>query len=189
MKRLTVAMLAFAATCLSVRSLAQNNDDMKAMVAYATPGESHKMLAKSAGTWSAAISMWMAPGTQPTTATGTSTNEMIMGGRYLQTKNTGNMMGQPFEGNGIIGYDNVKKVFIYSWIDNFGTGIETLTGTWDDAGKSINFTGTMVDPASGKDVPIREVWKMVDDNKQVMEMYASMNGKEFKTMEIQFTRK
>lgn len=135
------------------------------------------------------VSMWMAPGGSPTKSTGEMKNEMILGGRYLKSTNTGNFMGQPFEGIGITAYDNAKKMYINTWIDNMGTGIMTLTGAWDAATNSVNFTGNMVDPASGKDVPVREVIKMIDDNHQTMEMYASMGGQEVKTMEIKFTRK
>jgi hypothetical protein len=189
MKKITNAVLAIALSCPFLTSHAQNNDNMQAMMAYATPGDAHKMLAKSAGTWTATVTMWMQPGTAPMTSQAEATNEMIMGGRYLQSKNKGSVMGQPFEGVGITGYDNAKKQYVNTWIDNFGTGIMTLTGTWDDASKSITFTGSMVDPASGKDTPIREVLKIVDDNTQVMSMYYPVNGKDFKSMEITYTRK
>lgn len=189
MKTLTIALLFAAATCISLAASAQSDADMKAMMAYATPGEIHKMLAKSVGTWNGAITMWMQPGASPITANGQTTNEMILGGRYLQSRNTSTFMGSPFEGIGIIGYDNAKKVFLNTWIDNMGTGIMTLTGTWDAPAKSINFTGSMCDPMSGGDVKVREVLKMIDDNTQVMEMYSITNGKEFKNMEIRYTRK
>lgn len=188
MKKLTVALVALAATCC-FRSYSQNNDDMKAMMAAATPGENQKMLAKSAGSWTASVTMWMQPGQPPTTSTAEATNEMVLGGRYLKSVNKGNMMGQPFEGIGYTGYDNVKKQFVNSWVDNFGTGIMTMTGKWDDASKSITYTGSMGDPMTGKDTPFREVWTFVDDNHQVLEMYYPMAGKEFKSMEIKFTRK
>lgn len=189
MNKLTFALLTFAALCFFHPAQAQNDDDMKAMMAYSTPGEIHKMMAKSAGDWTADISMWMQPGASPMKSTGEMKNEMILGGRYLKGTNTGNFMGQPFEGISTTAYDNAKKMFINTWIDNMGTGIMTLTGTWDAANNSINLSGTMVDPSSGKDVPVREVLKMVDDNHQTLEMYASMGGQEFKTMEINFTRK
>lgn len=189
MIKLTVAVLTFAAVCLAAPARAQSDDDMKAMMAYATPGDIHKMMAKSVGSWTADISMWMQPNTQPMNSKGEMKNEMILGGRYLKGTNTGNFMGQPFEGISVTGYDNAKKIFVNNWIDNMGTGMMNLTGTWDAATKSITFTGTMVDPASGKDVPIREVLKFTDDTHQVMEMYASMGGAEFKTMEIKFTKK
>jgi len=191
MNKLTFALLMIAALCFSKTSRAQSDEDMKAMMAYSTPGEIHKMMAKSVGTWSANITMWMAPNTPPVTSTGETKNEMILGGRYLKGTNTGNFMNQPFEGIGITGYDNAKKIFVNNWIDNMGTGIMNLTGTWDAASNSIRFTGTMVDPASAKDIPIRQVLIFNDENHQTMEMYANVgpNGQEFKTMEIKFTRK
>jgi len=187
MNKLTVAAVALAVT-LPFLSYSQNNEDMKAMMAAATPGDNQKMLAKSVGTWTGTVTMWMQPGAPPTTSTAQTTNEMILGGRYLKSTNTGNMMGMPFEGIGITGYDNVRKQFVNSWVDNMGTGIMTMAGKWDDATKSITYTGSMADPMTGKDTPFREVWKFTDDNHQVMEMYYPMNGKEVKSMEIKFAR-
>lgn len=189
MKRLTFVSMALVAACSCFSSFAQNNDDMKAMMAYAAPGDNHKMLAKMAGTWSATVTFWMQPGAAPMTSSATAVNEMILGGRYLQSKNTGTMMGQPFEGMGITGYDNAKKVFIATWVDNFGTGILTMTGTWDDAAKGIVFSGKEVDPTTGKEFAYRQVVKNPDDHTQIMEMYANMGSGEFKNMEIKYTRK
>ncbi len=168
----------------------QNQDEsMKAMMAYMNPGDVHKMMAKSAGNWSGAISMWMQPNTPPATMTGDSKSEMILGGRYLQSKYTGSFNGMPFEGIGVMGYDNAKKIFTSSWIDNFGTGMMYLEGTWDGPSKTINFNGKMVDPVSGKDLPVRETLKFVDDNTQLFEMFVTTDGKEYKSMEIKYTRK
>jgi hypothetical protein len=36
-------------------------------------------------------------------------NEMIMGGRYLMGSYKGEMMGMPFEGYSMTGYDNAAK--------------------------------------------------------------------------------
>jgi hypothetical protein len=49
----------------------------------------------------------------------------------------------------------------------------------------------MKNPANGLDCSIKEVFKMVDDNNQILEMYGPdpQTGKEFKTMEIKYTRK
>jgi hypothetical protein len=162
---------------------------MKNWEAYMTPGDMHTMLAKSAGTWASDITMFN-PGAPPSTSTGTAVNKMIMGGRYLEGTNTGNMMGMPFEGRSITAYDNAKKVFINSWIDNMGTGIMNMEGTWDDATKSINFKGKGMDPMTMKESDYKETFKMVDDNTQMMEMYGpGPDGKEAKMMEIKFTRK
>lgn len=188
MKKITRLLLLGSATLCYLSVKAQTQDEMKTMMAYATPGDVHQMMAKSVGSWNGAITMWMKPGAPPMNMTGVSKSEMILGGRYLQATNTGNMMGMPFEGISITGYDNAKKIFVNSWIDNMGTGMMFLEGTWDNANMSINFTGKMVDPSSGKDVNIREVIKFVDDDTQIMDMYVNANGNEFKSMEIKYTR-
>ncbi|MBS1564355.1 MAG: DUF1579 domain-containing protein [Bacteroidetes bacterium] len=189
MKSTFYALLLTAASFCYVPATSQTNEEMQAAMAYMTPGTIHQMMAKSAGKWVGKVSMWMAPDGQPTTSDVQTEQEMILGGRYLRSHNTGNMMGMPFEGIGVTAYDNAKKIFINTWIDNMGTGIITLQGPWNDRTKSIEFTGTMVDPTNGKDTPIRQVVKFVNDNNQVIEMYAVMNGKEFKTMELNLTRK
>jgi hypothetical protein len=47
-----------------------------------------------------------------------------------------------------------------------------------------------VDPASGKDCDMKEVFKVIDDNTHSMEMYGQnpKDGKEMKMMEMKFTR-
>jgi hypothetical protein len=117
------------------------------------------------------------------------TNEMILGGRYLQGTHKGTMMGMPFEGIGTNGYDNSKKIFVSSWVDNMGTGMIYMEGTWDAATNSVTLVGKTTDPLTKKDIPTREIWKFVDDNHQELEMYFMENGKEFKGMEIKYVRK
>jgi len=164
---------------------------MKSMMEAGTPGPMHAMLAKSDGAWVGETTMWMKPGAPPTKGTGTSTNKMIFGNRYQQSTFKGDFMGMPFEGTGTTGYDNAKKVFFTTWMDNMSTGMMNMEGAWDDATKSINFKGKMLCPANGKEMEMREVYKIVDDNTQIMEMYGPdmQTGKEFKHMEIKLTRK
>ena len=95
---------------------------MKAMMDYATPGESHKMLAKSNGTWNGEVTMWMAPDAPPSTSKMTMVNKMVMDGRYQVSEAKGNMMGMPFNGMSTTGYDNHKKVFMSTWIEIWEQG-------------------------------------------------------------------
>jgi hypothetical protein len=163
---------------------------MKNWQANMTPGEMHAMLAKSNGTWTADISMWQAPGSPVTKSTGTAVNKMIMGGRYQESTNTSTMMGMPFEGRSVTGYDNAKQVFVSNWIDNMGTGFMNMEGPWDPGTKTINFKGRMLDPMTMKECDYRETFQIVDDDNQVMQMFApGPDGNEFKTMEINFKRK
>lgn len=164
----------------------------KAWMEYATPGDMHKMLAKSDGVWIGDNTMWMEEGGKPMKSTSECTNKMIFGGRYQESTHKGNFWGMPFEGRSIVGYDNATKKFVSTWMDNMGTGIMYITGEWNASKKSIEFKGKMPDlTRPGKECDVREVFTFVDDNNQTLEMYGpgSKTGKEMKTMEIKFTRK
>jgi len=170
-------------------STAQTEAEMKAWENYMTPGDMHKMLAQAEGEWTEEITMWMDPSAPATKSTATSRIEMIMGGRYQVSKTTGNMMGMPFEGMSLIGYDNTTQLFTSSWVDNFGTGTITMVGSWDAPTKSITLKGKMIDPMTGKEIWSKQVMKFIDNNTQEMEMYDNKNGTETKTMFIKSTRK
>jgi hypothetical protein len=163
---------------------------MQAWMTYMTPGEPHQILAKGVGDWEHTVKMWMTPDAQPTESTATSHSEMILGGRYLAEHFNGMMEGMPFEGNGITGYDNAKKKYFMGWIDNMGTGLMTGWGDYDPATKKFTYTGTFTDPMTGTDKNFRSVVTVVDDSHTIMEMYMpGPDGTEYKTMEIQSTKK
>jgi hypothetical protein len=179
----------------SVSSTSTNNamPDSATMMrnwqAYMTPGEPHKMMASWNGTWTGDITMWMAPGEPPIKSTGTAKNRMVFGDRYQISENTGDFMGMPLNGMSLLAYDNIKKAFISTWIDNFGTGVLVMEGPWDSTTKTITLTGKMVDPGRGKEINVRETFRVVDENNTVMEMYGDgPDGKEMKTMEIKYRR-
>ncbi len=191
MKRSTL-ILVLATTLTTFTLHAQTEAEMKNWQEYMTPGEPHKMLASLDGTWEGEVSMWMAAGTAPTKSKSVTVNKMIMGGRYQQSSHTGDMMGMLFEGMSTTAFDNGKKAFISTWIDNMGTGIMMLEGKWDAASKTITLKGKSVDPTSGtgKETDVREIFRIIDANNHVMEMYGQgSDGKEFKMMEIKYTRK
>ena len=157
---------------------------------YMTPGKEHQMMASWDGTWNSEITMWMAPDAPPSKNSGTTVNKMVLGGRYQQSEHKSTWENMPMEGISTLAFDNAKKVFITTWIDNMGTGMMTGEGPWDEATKSITIKGKMIDPSLLKETSYREVFTVVDANTQKMEMYApTPDGKDFKTMEIIFTRK
>jgi hypothetical protein len=177
---------------ISTLALAQQDQEtaMKAWEAYKTPGEMHAMLAKANGDWNTELTLWMDPAGQPVKSKGTCNNKMVLGNRYQQSTFTGDFLGQPMEGMGTLAYDNAKKQFESTWIDNMGSGIMKATGTYDPSTQTLTMKGVQTDPTTGKDIPFRETHRFVDDNTQVMEMYMTPEGmQEFKTMEIKFTRK
>lgn len=181
-------LFSLSLTAITLFVAAQTEAEMKAWQAYMTPGEMHKNMASSVGDWKAEVTMWMEPGAQPTKSTATATNEMLMEGRYLKSTHKGNFMGMPFEGISITGYDNIKKTFVNTWIDNMGTGVMVTEGKWNKEKNAIELTGKATDPMTGKDSKIRETLTFNADGSQLMEMWSEKDGKEFKTMEIKMTK-
>lgn len=171
-------------------AFAQTEAEMKAWMLYMTPGDAHKMLAADNGTWKQDMIMWMAADAPPQKYTATATNKMILGDRYQESTHTGTFNGMPFEGRSVVGYDNARKTFHSTWIDNMGTGIMHMeSAPWDGKSKTLEFKGKSVDPMNGKDMDVRETWTIVDDNTRKMEMYMKpAGGKEYKSMEITMTR-
>lgn len=189
MKKITFTICCIALAAFFTVGKAQTPEEMKKWMDYMTPSDVHKMMAQWDGEWNGEIQMWMDPNAPVQTMKGSCVNKMIFGGRYQESNHTGEFNGMPFEGRSVTGWDNARKIFFSTWIDNFGTGLIYMEGTWDEASKSIELKGKITDPMTGAVTDIREVMKMVDENTQVMQQYGMKDGKEFKTMEIKFTRK
>ncbi len=163
---------------------------MKAWNDFKTPGEMHKWITSTDGIWTADVTQWMDPAAPPTKSTATMVNKTVLGGLYQTGTYKGTMMGMPHEGISTLGYDNAKKIFVSTWIDNMSSGFVYLTGQYDAATKTLNLKGKQTDPMTGMDSDMREVIVFTDANTQKIEMYgAGMDGKETIFMEMVSTRK
>ncbi|HJW95802.1 MAG TPA: DUF1579 domain-containing protein [Thermoanaerobaculia bacterium] len=161
-----------------------------AMMKAITPGDSHKLLDGMVGTFDAKVMMWMDPSQPPMVSGGTSENSWVLGNREVMEKFSGTFMGAPFSGIGFTGYDNLKKQYWGTWMDSMSTAPMTSTGNTSDGGKTWKFAATMPDPMSGKDVQVDQRVTVTDKDHHSMEMWmAGPDGKPFKMMEIQYTRK
>ena len=162
---------------------------MLKMKEYATPGPAHKALESKVGKWTTDVKCWMEPTSEPMTSTGTGESKMVMGGRFLENTFSGTFMGQPFEGRGYCGYDNIKKKYVSTWLDSGGTGIMHSEGTYDPATKTFTYSGEGPDVMAGKYTVGRMIEKQVDNDHWTMTGYnTGPDGKEFKCMEMTFTR-
>lgn len=170
---------------------------MAMMMEMAKPGENHKMLQDGVGTWSYVAKWWMSPDAPPSESKGTSVGRSAMDGHYVITDHTGKMqmpgpdgkmMDMDFKGMAIEGYDNAKKKFVSTWIDNMGTGIMSMEGTYDSATKTLTYTGEY-EMMPGTKTKMRQTIKYTDKDHRLYEFYEDRGGKEVKTMELTYTRK
>ena len=163
------------------------------MAAYekaAAVGPEHKKLAELlGGDWTVEVKSFMGPG-EPQKSTGTAKGTAILDGRFVMQEDHSTMMGKPFEGHMLIGYDNVSKKYQTTWVDNMGTGISTGEGTFDASGKVLTITSSHNDAMTGKVKTERQVNTFESDKKHTVEIFMTgPDGKEVKGVEISFTRK
>ena len=117
---------------------------MEAYMKAGAPGEAHKALAQAVGTYDCKVKSWHAPGAPPTEDSGTATRKMALDGRVLIEDFSTSMMGMPFKGQGMHGYDNVTGKHWSTWVDSMSTGVMLSEGTCDAQG-ACTFTGTYND--------------------------------------------
>ncbi|MBZ0103274.1 MAG: DUF1579 domain-containing protein [Thermoanaerobaculia bacterium] len=162
---------------------------MEAYQKAGTPGPQHAALAAGAGTWDVVAKSWMEPGAPPVEEAGTATRSMMLGGRVMVEEYQGSMMGQPFTGHGLHGYDNVSGKYWSTWIDSMSTGLMVSEGTCDEAG-NCQFTGSWNDPVTKGPVEARMVLRAVSETVEVFEMFGpGPDGKETKMMELTYTKR
>lgn len=152
--------------------------------------DEHARLAPFAGTFKSRVTMWMGPG-EPMTSTGTMTNRLILGGRFIEHDYTGDPNLGPFPefaGKGYWGYNTIDKRYEGVWIDSAGTWIQFEQGQVDATGTEWTMLGTMTNPETGKPMNKRSVVRLIDNDHHTMEMYFEMPEGEFKCMEIKYER-
>lgn len=179
------AVSAFAGDDKKTTQAPATDPAMQAMMTAMAPGAHHEHMKQLTGNYTYTMKMWMDPAAPPQESTGKRSAEMILGGRFLEEKYSGNFMGMQFEGIGWMGYDNLKKEYTGAWIDNMGTGIMDMNGTCAADGKTWTMTGSGMDPATGKPMTTRSVTQVVDANTFTMTMYGpGADGKETKMFEM-----
>jgi hypothetical protein len=191
LKLVVAAALVTTAVPAFGQSDAKKSDDekaMEAMMAAAAPGEQHKLLGGFAGRWNLTTKIWTAPGQPATESSGVSEVTSVLEGRFVQESFKGELMGMPFMGLGLSGYDNVTKKFQSTWVDNMGTGVLIMKGDYDAASKTLTYIGEYANPAGGM-TTMKIVQKLIDKDKHVSEFYdKTPDGQVVKIMEITYAR-
>jgi hypothetical protein len=150
------------------------------------PGPEHDLLKKDVGNWDATVEMMMPPGPP---SKGTETNVLGPGGLWLISDFKSEMMGAPFQGHGVMGWDPAKKKYVGTWVDSMSTGISVTESTYDPAAKTA--TGMIEGPGpDGKPMQMKAVTQYQDDDTRVFTMYMKgPDGKEAPSMRITYKRR
>src|SRR5262249_35972379 len=125
---------------------------------------------------------------KPEEQKGMSKAHVIMGGRFLQEDVKAKMGKMTFEGMNLVGYDNMKQAYQTVWLDNMANGMMLGEGKMADG--VVKEEGTFSCPMTNDpNRKYRSEMKMLDKNHHTFSMFAAdKDGKEFKMMEIAYTR-
>ena len=120
---------------------------------------------------------------------GTCRRKWILGNRFILEEFDGGSLALPFQGLAIYGYDAFEEKYTSVWVDTTNTAITASAGSCRGGCQEIAFTGQHGDPWSGVKRPSRGVTRFINDNEQVLELYEpDVDGREFKVLEIHYTR-
>jgi len=165
---------------------------MMACAEAARVGPEHERLAKAVGTWRGQVTMYMPmPGMEPMKHECVTTITSRMDGRFFECQTKGDMgdMG-PFEGGGLVGYDNVGKQYQTVWYDCMGTGMAIGTGELSSDGSTMTWTLTYNCPVKKGPVQMRQIERITGPDTMVLEVVGPnpLTGDDFKMMEISYKR-
>jgi hypothetical protein len=147
------------------------------------PTQQHEWLQKHVGTWDAAVSGSMGE------SSGTCTYKAGPGGLWLVSDFDAPIMGMPFQGMEVLGFDPSDSTFNSVWVDSMTTTATLMKGTYDKDTKTLTLRGESVGP-DGSKTPMTNVTRYPDADHMVFEMKGpGEDGKPMTYMTIEYTRR
>lgn len=167
---------------MATQAKAQNQDPW---VEYMTPSGIHALFTRYTGDFKMEMSMG---GAEPITVNAEHT--MLLGGRFLEMKQHGTVMGMDYQSRMTLGYNTTDKKMALTTITNMGTGTLSLLGDWDEKTKSAILSGQLTNPVTKKTIHVKQVVTFVDTDTILIESYDREGDQpEKKTVEYKIIRK
>ncbi len=156
----------------------------------AAPSEAHKHLDYFVGKWKTKTSMYMGgPGSTPMVSDGVSEVKWVLDGRFIMDTHEGTMMGQPYHGIGMTGYDNYRNLYEGSWRSNMGTNTLTMKGARHPETGVFTYYGEMDEPSLkviGRTV--KYVTKIVDKDHYTFDIIDVHARDDYRVISITYER-
>ncbi len=182
MKYIFLLILIINSTIMS----AQSNDPWGE---YMTPSSIHSLFSEYTGSFKMEITMAMGEGNEPSIITVNSEHIMLLGGRFLEMKQHGSMMGMDYQSIFTLGFNNTDKKMALTTITNMGTGTLSLFGEWNEKTKTANLFGQLTNPVTKGVINVRQTVAFIDENTILIESYDQEGDKpEKKTVQYKLIR-
>ena len=169
-----IAAMALLALILARPAIAEGTGAPEAtgpLPAWMQLSPEHEGLASAAGTWRVASRFWMDPNAPPQTGEATAVRTLILGGRVLEEVYTSTIMGLPFEGRALTGYDPVTDRYWGVWSDTMNPGAAVTYGAWDEDSQMLIMEGESPNQMLGRMMPIRIEARMDSPDRMVQTFF------------------
>jgi hypothetical protein len=159
-------------------------------MALSKPGPSHRLLELFVGSWNAKITFRSGPDGESEVSQGKSRVAWVLGDRFIKEDFEGEALGERFQGMGITGYDNAARRFTNVWIDSLNTALATSYGKYLSDENTFDFVGEIYDPLRGGMKSTRSTMRIISTDKYEYVMFdTGPNGKEYRALEIEYSRR
>ena len=163
--------------------------DSNPWTVYMTPSKVHQRLSQFTGNFTMEIAMSIETGKEPTIIVVNSEHKMLLGGRFLEMKQQGVMMGMDYQSIMTIGFNNIDRQMSLTTITNMGTGTLSSIGEWEEQTKTANLFGQLTNPLTKDIIKVRQTLTFVDDNTILIESYdTEADQPEKKTIQYKLIR-
>jgi hypothetical protein len=162
---------------------------LKALTEAGKPGAEHQKLQPFVGDWTITAKLWTNPTQPPAEMKGTAQRKWIMGGRFIQETVQGECNGKTFEGMGLLGYDKAQKKFTVVKVCGLCGTISSRLATCDATGTRFECATEECCPISGQKIKGRDEVIIESNDRIVVNVYKTIEGKEVKAMEFVSIRK
>ena len=170
---------------LLIQSFTRVAQEKDPCTVYMTPSSIHELFTKYEGEFQMEIEMNEL--NEPVLIS--SSHKMILGGRFLELKQNGKMMGMDYESIYTIGYNTIDSTISMTTITNMRTGTLALKGEWNENTKTATLYGKITNPVSKKTINVKQTLEFIDDNTILIQSFDQEENKpKKKTVEYKFVR-
>lgn len=151
------------------------------------PGREHRYLESLSGTWNVTAS-WNVPGRPPRQLKGRAENQLILGGRYLQSEIFLADGQSEISGRLTYGYDDRKSRFSLVAMNDVMSYYVSSWGTYDPIKRSFLFHGKERDEVSGYAVTYRQLLRVESDDRHVLQLFLDTKESPYKILDVAFAK-
>jgi hypothetical protein len=157
-------------------------------VAIEKQGPERAVLRNYEGVWDATVEISKGPGAPTAVLAGIETNRLV-GGTWLVSDFKTEMMGQPFQGHGIAGFDRHRNKYVSVWLDTMSAGLSLGESTYEPATKAMSGWMEGLDH-TGKLTRVKVVSIETHTNTRTVAIYSKgADQKEYRTVRISYKRR